>query len=102
MNCQVLSKGIAVPNLDASRLVSVMEVLWPLANDGVAVDLIVFAHREGADQVSPGADHAPGPQSDLSFNDGKRPHGNVRSEFRLRGKERCGVDSVWGQFHFQP
>jgi hypothetical protein len=83
MNRQDLSKCIAGSNLHAGRLVSVVEVLRPLADDCVAVDLIVLADRKGADQASSGADHVPCPELDLAFNDGKSPHGNIGNHFHL-------------------
>jgi hypothetical protein len=95
----VLTEGVAVPDLHAGRLVLVLEVLGAAADGGVAVKAVVLAHRERADEVDPRADHAPLSQADRALQHGEGPHGHIRGQFRLR-RDQCGrVDAGRGGFH---
>ena len=86
MDRDVLAEDVAVADFDAGRFIAVLQVLRLLADDGVAVNLVVLAHRERPDQVRPRADREAGPESDLTLQNGKSPDGDIRGQFHLGGE----------------
>ena len=88
----VLAEDVAVADLHAGRLVVVLEVLRPFAEDGAAEDLVVAAHGQRADQVGVRPEHAARPDADPALDDDEGPDLHVVGELGLGGQSRR-----WGE-----
>src|SRR5262245_259732 len=89
----VLAEDVAVADLDAGRLVVVLEVLRALPEDGAAEDNVALAHRERADQVSVRAQHAAGADTHPAFDNGVRADHDIVPQLRLGGDDGGGMDA---------
>src|SRR5207249_4010263 len=69
MNGHMLANDIVVADLEAGGLVVVLQVLRRIAEDGVAIDLVVTSHRQRADQVRSHLHQATSAQANFPLDD---------------------------------